>query len=149
MSVYVQWMTDRILWSYCDYVRAYVNDIVIYSVILTEHIQHFQTVFDKLVIKRICLFSEKFFLNYLFIHLLKQQINTLKFVTVEIKLTVIINLEFLCILTQLKKYLDLISYLCQYISHYVMIIKFLQLCKTLLNQLLHDIYKKIITEQND
>ena len=133
-SVYVQWIIDRILWSHYVYLCIYVNDIVIYSTTLSKHLHHLQYVFNEFIFKEIYLFSEKFFLNYSSIQLLKQQVNALKLVTVKDKLVVITNLEFLCTLTQLKKYLDLIDYLWQYISHYTVIVKSLQLCKTLLNQ---------------
>ena len=52
----------------------------------------------------------------------------------KVKLAVIINLEFSQTLIQLKKYLNMTDYLQQYISHYVIIVKSLQLCKILLNQ---------------
>ena len=127
-------MINRILQLYYVYLCIYVNDIVIYSTTLSKYLCHLQYVFDELIFKKICLFSEKFFLNYSLIQLLKQWVEALKLVTVKDKLIVIINLEFSYILIQLKKYLNLIDYLQQYILYYVVIIKFLQLCKTLLNQ---------------
>ena len=41
------------------------------------------------------------------------------------KLTVIINLKFSCTFTQLKKYFNLIEYLCQYIKKHIVIFKLL------------------------
>ena len=133
-SVYVQQMINRILKLHCEYFCIYVDDIIIYFITLIKHIQYLQQMFEKLAFKEICLLSQKFFLNYSFIYFLNQQINALKLVTVKAKLAVITNLEFSHILTQLKKYFKMIDYLQQYIFHYVIIIKLLQLYKTLLNQ---------------
>ena len=102
--------------------------------------------FEELAFKEICLLSEKFFLNYSFIHFLSQQVNALKLVTIKAKLIIIINLKFLHTLIQLKKYLDMTDYLCQYIFHYIIIVKLLQLYKTLLNQCLHK--KHNVIERN-
>lgn len=142
MSVYVQQMMNQILWSHQTYLWAYVDDIVIYSVTLTEHMLHLQQIFDELTSKRICLTSNKFFLKYLLIQLLNQQVNALNLTTAEAKLVIITSFEFSCILTQLKKYFEMTNYLKQYILHYTAIIKSLQLCKTLLNQHLQQDHDK-------
>ena len=111
MSVYVQWIMNRILRLHCKYFCIYVDDIIIYFITLTKHIQHLQQIFKELAFKEICLLSEKFFLNYSFIYFLNQQVNILKLVTAEAKLIVIINLEFSHTLTQLKKYFEMTDYL--------------------------------------
>ena len=72
MSVYVQQMMNKILRSHCEYFCVYIDDIIIYSVTLTEHVQHLQQMFEELAFKEICLLSEKFFLNYLSIYFLNQ-----------------------------------------------------------------------------
>ena len=74
--------------------------------------------------------------------LLNQHVDVLNLITAETKLAVITNFEFSQILTQLKRYLEMTDYLCQYISHYVIIVKSLQLCKTLLNQRIHQNHEK-------
>ena len=124
-SVYVQCMMNWILQLHCDYFCVYIDDIVIYSVTLTEHVQHLWQMFEELAFKEICLLSEKFFLNYSSIYFLNQWINALKLVMVKAKLVIIINLKFLYTFTQLKKYLDMTDYLFQYISHYTVIVKLL------------------------
>ena len=55
--------------------------------------------------------------------------NALNMMMMIDKLIAIINLKFSCTFAQLKKYLDLIEYLCQYIENYVIIFKSLQLKK--------------------
>lgn len=110
-----------------------------FLIILKKHLHHLCEVFNVLIKKNIYLFSEKFFLNYSSVHLLDQKINVLSLATLKDKLWVIISLKFSCTLTQLKKYLNIIRYLCQYISHYIIIMKSLQLQKTLLNKEVRDI----------
>lgn len=107
---------------------------MIFSVTLKEHLQHLQSIFRDLTDKSICLSLNNFFLKYSSVHFLNQQVNALNLTTVKAKLTTIINFKFSQTLIQLKKYLKLTDYLQQYISHYVVIVKSLQLQKTLLNQ---------------
>ena len=88
--------------------------------------------------KKICLFSKKSFLDYLTVQLLDQCINALELITAEDKLITIININFLCTLSTLKKYLDMTDYLHQYIPYYTAIIRSLQKRKTQLN---HELQK--------
>ena len=113
----------------------YIDNIVIYikTKSIDNHLIHLNKVFSSLAEKEIYLFSKKFFLNYLTVQLLDQHINALELITAEDKLTAIVNIEFLCTLFTLKKYLDMISYLHQYIPYYTAIIRSLQKRKTQLN----------------
>ncbi len=113
---YIQRMTDRILWPHRDYSCTYIDNIVIYSATLTEHLQHLWNVFQELANRRICLSSEKSFLDYFLVQLLGQWVDALGLATLEVKLAAIINLEFLRTLTQLEHYLELTGYLRQYVS---------------------------------
>ena len=76
----------------------------------------------------------KSFLGYPLVHLLSQKVNVLGLATAADKLTTITSLSFLKSLSQLEKYLGLTGYLRQYIPHYIVIVKPLQLRKTLLNK---------------
>ena len=84
---------------------------MIFSSYLKEHIEYLTQIFDALTKINIYLFLKKLFLNYSFIYLLGQRVNTLRLTTAENKLTIIINLIFSKTLSQLKKYLDIIDYL--------------------------------------
>jgi len=77
---------------------------------------------------------KKFYLVYLSIQLLSQQIDALDLMTLKDKLVTIFRIRFSLSLSQLEKYLSLTDYLWQYISHYTAIIKSLQQQKTFLNQ---------------
>ena len=148
MLIYIEQMTDWNLWPHCNYSQVYVDDIVIYSITLSEHIHHLHAVFNKLAVKRICLTSDKSFLDYLSVQLLEQQVDALELTTSEVKLIVITNLKFSQTLMQLERYLEMTDYLWQYISHYVAIVKSFQLCKTLLNQWLWQDHEKEVTDRN-
>ena len=67
---YVQHMMNWILWSHHNYSWIYMNDIIIFSAILTEHLYYLQRMFNELTFKEICLSSKKFFLKYSSIQLL-------------------------------------------------------------------------------
>jgi len=133
LSAYVQWMIDRILQQQRLYIRIYVNDIVIFFNTLKEHLNHLHNIFDILDKMRICFLLKKFYLAYLFIQLLSQQIDALSLITLKDKLITIFRIRFSLSLSQLEKYLDLTDYLQQYISHYAAIIKSLQQWKIFLN----------------
>ena len=120
-------MIDRILQNFCKFCQVYVNDIVIFFTTLKKHFEHLSQVFIKLNIMNIHFTMMKFFLEYLSVHFLKQKIDIFKLITVKNKLAVITNFEFFKTLTQLKKYLDLIDYLHQYIFLYAVISDLLQL----------------------
>jgi len=129
----MQQMINRILQKQHDYARAYVNDIVVFSTTLAEHISHLRNMFRTLATKAICLLPQKSFLSYSSVQLLEQCVDTLGLATAEAKLAAIRNLAFSQTLTQLKCYLGLTGYLCQYVPHYAAIAKPLQQCKTSLN----------------
>ena len=65
-SVYVQQIIDCILQLHCDFFRAYVDNIIIYTKFsLPDYIEHLDLVFKSLTEKGICLSSKKSFLDYL------------------------------------------------------------------------------------
>ena len=39
-SLYVQWQTDKILQKHCVYVKAYIDDIIIFFKTFAEHFEH-------------------------------------------------------------------------------------------------------------
>jgi len=133
-SAYIQRMINRVLQRQRAYARAYVDNIVIFSNTLEEHLKHLHNVFVTLKRMRICLAPEKSFLTYPFIQLLGQWVDVLGLATLKDKLVAIAGLCFSISLSQLEKYLGLTGYLRQYIPKYAAIVKPLQLRKTFLNQ---------------
>ena len=131
---YVQRMIDRILRPFRHFCRAYVDDIVIFSSSLEEHIKHLTLVFQALSEMNIHLAPAKAFLGYPTVSLLGQRVNALGLATAEEKLWAIRALEFPKTLAALDKYLGLTSYLKQYVPYYTAIAKPLQERKTFLYQ---------------
>jgi len=78
---------------------------------LKEHLNYLYNVFNILDKMKIYFLLKKFYLTYLFIQLLSQQVNALSLVTLKDKLIIIFKIKFSLSLSQLEKYLDLIDYL--------------------------------------
>ena len=127
---YVQRQIDRELREYRRYAKAYVDDVVIFSRNLQNHMTHLRAVFDILNINNITIKTVKVFIDYSTVQLFDQKIDFFELVTVENKLKMIFMLKFSRRLQQLKIYLRLIDWLREYISHYVDVFKSLQTRKT-------------------
>ena len=104
--------------SHRQYVRAYVNDIMIFNKILKKHVQHLHAMFGLLNFKKMTLSFKKSFLNYSIVIFLDQKIDVFDFIVVVDKITAIQKLNFFYILTNLKLYLKFTRYLRDYVSYY-------------------------------
>jgi hypothetical protein len=131
-SSYVQRQTDLMLKNLRDFVRAYMNDIVIFSKLLNDHLHHLRQMFERLWHYNVALNSKKTFLKYSLIMLLEQVVDALSLITSKEKLIAIVNLTFSLTLKELKTYLDLIDYMRVYVSWYAQTSLSLQNQKTLL-----------------
>ena len=127
---YVQRQIDRLLWPYKNFARAYVDDIVIFSRTLTEHLTHLNAIFSMLKENNISIKPTKAFLAYPTVQLLGQKVTSLGLSTSEEKLRAIAKLEFPSNLRQLETYLGLTGWLRNYIPYYAGIAKPLQDRKT-------------------
>ena len=134
-SIYVQRQIDRLLRSYRTFAKTYVNDIVIHFSILQKHLAHLTKIFDMLRINNIFIKFKKIFIDYLIVHLFDQKVDFLDLITIEKKLKIISRLSFSITLQLFETYLELTSWLRDYVSWYVEIFKSLQQLKT---ELLHD-----------
>ena len=130
---YVQRMIDNILRPFRGFARAYVDDIVIFSNSLDDHLKHLHLVFEKLSGYNICLSPEKSFIGYPSVALLGQRVDAFGLATAEEKLAAITKLAFPQTLRQLEHYLGLTGYLRQYIPYYSAVAQPLQARKTMLN----------------
>ncbi len=74
---YVQRQTDRLLRPFRAFARAYVDDIVIFSKPLEEHLRHLAAIFSLFVKKGISIKPSKAFLGYSTVQLLGQKFNSL------------------------------------------------------------------------
>ena len=58
-SLYVQRQINNLLYFYRQYVKAYVNDIVIFSKTLNKHLAYLQIIFALLNVKDVTLLVKK------------------------------------------------------------------------------------------
>ena len=135
-SSYVQQQMNEILYVFQAFAQEYVNNIVIFSRTLNEHVNHLHQVFQLFQNLNINLESKKFYLDYLTVILLEQQIDVLDLFIFEKKIKTLTELQFSTTLKTLKIYLDLTDWLHFYISYYTQITALLQTCKTALTKTL-------------
>ena len=129
---YVQRQIDRLLREYREFVRTYMNDIVIFNKTFDEHLSHLDIIFQLFKRMNIVIKSIKTYLNYSSIALLDQKMNSLGFITIEEKLKAIFKLQFSNSLKLLKFYLDLIGWMRNYVFYYAQLSNSLQARKTLM-----------------
>jgi len=129
---YVQRQIDRLLRPFRTFARAYVDDIVIYSKTLKEHLRHLSAIFSLFVKRGISIKPSKAFLGYPTVQLLGQKVSSLGLATDEEKLKAIACLTFPRTLKELETYLGLTGWLRQFVPHYAAVTKPLQERKTTL-----------------
>lgn len=129
---YVQRQIDRILRPYRGFARAYVDDIVIFSKTLEDHIRHLRQIFTTLGQNNISVKPSKAFLGYPTVQLLGQKVDSLGLATTDEKLAAIAKLDFPNTLRQLEHYLGLTGWLREYVERYAKISEPLQNRKTAL-----------------
>jgi hypothetical protein len=127
---YVQRQIDRVLRLYRDFARAYIDDVVIFSKTLDEHIAHLRQVFQTFQDKRISVQPEKTFIGFPLVRLLGQHIDSFGLATAEDKIKAISDLQFPTTLADLERYLGMTSYLRNYVPFYASIAEPLQERKT-------------------
>ena len=130
---YVQHQIDILLHKY-PWAKAYIDDVVIASKTLEEHIQHLQTLFQLFSKMNISINPSKAFIGYPSIRILGQHVDSLGLSTDAEKLEAIAKLQFPKTLKQLEIYLGLTGYLRQYVPFYAAVSGPLQDRKTLLLQ---------------
>lgn len=129
---YVQRQIDRILRPYRHYARAYVDDVVVHSRTLGEHILHLRQIFTRFSQLGVSVKPSKAFLGYPSTRLLGQIVDSLGLSTAEDKLRAIANLDFPRSLKQLETYLGMTGFLRNYVPFYAAVSKALQDRKTAL-----------------
>jgi len=93
--------------SYRYFARAYVNNIVIFSKIFENYVEHFHIIFELLDSKSVTLLLKKSFIKYSIVTFLDQKINVFDLIVVTNKIDVIKRLKFFFILIDLELYFDL------------------------------------------
>ena len=129
---YAQCMMNMILCSHKFFAYCYIDDIIIFSKTLEDHLQHLNTVFSLFNRLEITLKKIKTHLDYLSIILRNQWVDDFDMTILKKWIAVLQDLSFSEILKNFKIYLDLTEWLCQYISYYAQQIELLQNRKTVL-----------------
>ena len=109
--LYAQHMMNMILRFHKSFVHCYIDDIVIFSKILKNHLKHLNTVFNLFDELKIILKEVKIYLNYSSIILLNQQVNDFDMIFSKKWIAVLQNLLFSETLKDLKIYLNLTDWL--------------------------------------
>ena len=125
-SFYVQRQTNKLLRSYKQFAKIYVNDIIVYFKILQKHRDHLRTFFQMFRTKRISLVVTKFFLIYSSVTLLSQRVDSLNMFIIVEKIVAIISLRFFFSLRDLEIFMNLIDWLRSSISRYAQRVQSLQ-----------------------
>ncbi len=116
LPAYIQRQIDRIQKPHRNCTRVYVDDIVIFSRFLEDHLKHLCQIFTPLAQNNISIKSINAFIGYPSVHLLGQKVDSLGLTTAEMKLQAISKLMFFYILRQLEYYLGLTRWFCRYIK---------------------------------
>lgn len=131
---YVQRQTDTILRPLRDFVRAFVDDIIIFSRTLAEHVSHLRQLFQLLRERRASLAPSKSFLGFPSVTLLGQRVDSLGMSTSEDKVRAITALQFPNSLRDLEIFLGMTGWLRTSIPRYAQRAQPLQERKTSLTQ---------------
>ena len=131
---YVQRQTDTMLRPLRAFARVFVDDIIIFSHTLEEHVQHLGQLFTLLRSKNVSLAPTKSYLGYPSVLLLGQRVDSLGITTAEEKIRAITALKFSSTLRELETFLGLTSWLRASIPRYTQRAQALQDRKTQLTQ---------------
>ena len=91
------------------FAKIFIDDIIIFSRIRENHLQHLKMIFEKLNEYEITLNSIKVFFGYSFLVLLEQIVDALNFITAEEKFVAISKLIFSKTFKDLEIYLNFIE----------------------------------------
>ena len=127
---YVQRQMDRILREFQGFSRAFIDDIVIFSESVDEHLSHLRAIFSLFNSMNITLKATKSFLGYPSVTLLGQKVDGLGLTTSAEKLEAISSIKFPATLRDLEIYLGLTGYMRNYVPLYSLIARPLQETKT-------------------
>jgi hypothetical protein len=106
---YVQQIINIILRPYRQFIRCYVDDIIIFFKIFKKYIEYLDTIFELFNRIGITFKNSKIYFDYLLIILLKQRINNLNTTCAEDRIAIFKDFQFPQILKNLKKYLEMIK----------------------------------------
>lgn len=127
---YTQRQIDRMLRPFRKFARAYINDVIIFSKSVDEHLRHLREVFDLFQSIGLRLSPVKSYLGYPSVQLLGQRVDGLGLSTDDEKREAILKLEYPETLRDLEHYLGLTVWFPGYINKYAQRAEPLQARKT-------------------
>ena len=131
---YVQRQTDAMLRPFKDFAKAFVDDIIVFSHTLRDHLIHLNHIFGLFRSKRVSLSPTKSFIGYPSVTLLGQRVDGLGMSTSQEKIQAITALKFPETLRDLEIFLGLTGWLRSSIPCYAQLANPLQARKTLLTK---------------
>ena len=90
-----------------QFVKAYINNIIITSYIFENYITYLKQAFTCLVEYNIAIKGKKCFISYLSAIILRRRVNSFSLLIIKEKLAIIKKLSFLRIVKDLKIYLSI------------------------------------------
>lgn len=115
---FVQRKMDSLLREFRALCRTYVDDTVIFSATLEDHLRHPHAVFGRFQQLGITLKPAKAFIGFPSVTLLGQQVDEMGLSTDKDRIAAIRDLKFPATLQDLEHYLGLVGWLRQYIPYY-------------------------------
>lgn len=106
---FVQKKIDSLFCEFKTFCRTYVDDTVIFSALLEDHLCHLHAVFGHLQQLRITLKPAKAFIGFPSVTLLRQQVDGMGLSTNKDRIAAIRDLKFPATLQDLKHYLGLVG----------------------------------------
>ena len=126
---YVQRFMDMLLEEHKEYCRVYIDDIVIASNSIDEHLQHLDTIFTLFTTKNIVLSPKKSYLGYPSVELLGFHVDGFGMSTTQERIEAFRNLAFPNNLKALEQYIGSTGFLRHLIAYYAQLVDPLQLRK--------------------
>lgn len=108
-SAYAQRRIDIILRKFRHFCRAFIDDIIVFSDTLKQHLQHLLAIFEILHCIKIKLNSMKSFLGFSSVVLLWQHVDDFELSAFKNKVAAILKWKFLFTLSALKIYIEVID----------------------------------------
>ena len=127
---FIQRKMDYFLRKLYRFTRAYIDNIVIYLVLIDRYTSYLSYVFQLFIDINLILKLTKYFLGYSSVILLRQRVSSLGIITSKEKVTAITTLDYLRNLKALEYYFSLTRQLRNYIRYYTQLSKPLQKLKT-------------------
>ncbi len=118
---YIQRFIDQTLKIYNDHYRIFIDDVVIFSDMFNDYMEHLEDIFSLFREKNISINSKKSYIRYPTVELLKYYIDVLEIHSTEDRTQGFYELEFPSILKTLETYLRAIGFLRSMIPYYAQI----------------------------